>query len=280
MRRVRHPSGLARIAACLSLLLTAGCAADRFATAENIAAPAGLRFQMVEAGPGERLASWRRISDPAQPLQVYIEGDGLAWASRSRPSGDPTPRHPLGLRLAAADPAANVVYLARPCMYQPTPGVARCADPTRWTDDRFDAVAVTLMHAALDRVKAAPRQPVHLIGYSGGAALAVALAARRQDVVSLRSVAGNLDPAGINRLHGVSSQPSALDIAGLAPRLARLPQIHFSGTGDGIVPSTIAERFVARVGSSCAATVSVRAEHESGWAEAWPALLRRPLPAC
>lgn len=270
---------LFRFGVALSLLMLAGCAGDRFATAEGIAAPAGLRFQPVEIGQGERLAGWRRVRDPAQPLQVYIEGDGLAWVSRTRPSGDPTPRHPLGLTLAAADPAANVVYLARPCMYQPTPNAPRCADPVRWTDDRFDEASVTLLNAALDRMKATPGQPVNLIGYSGGAALAVALAARRGDVASLRTVAGNLDPAGINRLHNVSPQPSALDIAGLAPRLSRLPQAHFTGTRDEIVPPVIAERFAARVGG-CATVVPVQAGHENGWAEAWRGLLRLPLPAC
>lgn len=271
---------LSSFAVGLALLLTAGCAADRFATADRIAAPAGLRYQPVELGQGERLASWRRLGDPARPLQVYIEGDGLAWATRTRPSSDPTPRHPLGLTLAAADPAANVVYLARPCMYQPEPDGPRCADPIRWTDDRFNEASVALLGAALDRVKMAPGQPVHLVGYSGGAALAVALAARRSDIASLRSVAGNLDPAGVNRLHGVSPQPSALDIAGLAPALARLPQIHFAGSRDEVVPPAIAERFVARVGSPCAIALPVPAGHEVGWAEAWRELLRRPLPAC
>lgn len=270
---------LVRRPALLPLLLLAGCASDRFASAEGIATPAGLRFQPIEVGQGEQLASWRRIRDPAQPLQVYIEGDGLAWAARTRPSADPTPRHPLGLTLAAADPATNVVYLARPCMYQPTPNAVRCTDPARWTDDRFDEASVALLNVALDRMKASSGQPVHLIGYSGGAAVAVALAARRSDVVSLRTVAGNLDPAGINRLHNVSPQPSALDIAGLAPRLSRLPQIHFSGSRDEVVPPSIAGPFVARAGR-CAVVVPVAAGHESGWAEAWPALLRHPLPAC
>lgn len=269
-----------RLLCCLALLMvTAACATDRFATAEGIAAPAGLRFQPVELGQGDRLASWRRISDPARPLQVYIEGDGLAWATRSRPSSDPTPRQPLGLMLAAADPAANVLYLARPCMYQ-RGGNPHCTNAVRWTDDRFDAASVALMGHALDRLKATPAQPVHLVGYSGGAALAVVLAATRQDVISLRTVAGNLDPAGINRLHAVSPQPSALDIAALAPRLARLPQIHFSGSHDEIVPPVIAQAFAARVGSSCATVVPVQAEHGKGWAEAWQDLLRRPLPAC
>jgi len=38
------------------------------------------------------LRAWQRISDPNQPVRVYIEGDGFAWVSRSRPSDDPTPR--------------------------------------------------------------------------------------------------------------------------------------------------------------------------------------------
>lgn len=48
-------------------------------------------------------------------LTIYIEGDGLAWLSRARPSDDPTPNHALGLQLALRHPDNAVAYLARPC---------------------------------------------------------------------------------------------------------------------------------------------------------------------
>ena len=58
------------------------------------------------------------LSSDSKILRVYIEGDGHAWESRTRPSADPTPRNAVTLRLAMADPGPGpVLYLARPCQY-------------------------------------------------------------------------------------------------------------------------------------------------------------------
>jgi pimeloyl-ACP methyl ester carboxylesterase len=260
---------------CIMLLAglwLAGCAGDRRAVADRLATGAGLQPVSIETGI-HRIQAWRRLAAPEQPATVYIEGDGLAWLDRHRPSRDPTPLNPVGLALASRDTAANVIYLARPCMY----GVddSRCSIPV-WTERQFDEPAVAALDRALDQLKQ-PGQRLHLVGYSGGAAMAAALAARRGDVASLRSVAGNLDPAAVNRFHNVTPLPAAIDVAALAPRLARLPQLHFTGTGDRIVPGTIATQF-SRAAGPCAAVVSVQADHARGWEEAWPRLLQMPLP--
>ena len=63
------------------------------------------------------LRALSKTTAPVNILRVYIEGDGFAWVNRTTPSDDPTPRNPLGLKLAAADPSPNVLYLARPCQY-------------------------------------------------------------------------------------------------------------------------------------------------------------------
>lgn len=259
------------MAAGLSL---AGCAADRFASAEKIAAPAGLQFRTTQT-TSYRLAAWKRMSDPSQPVHVYIEGDGLAWLDRNRPSPDPTPRHPLGLALAARDPAPNVIAIARPCMYVDLSRQPSCRIET-WTDGRFDQSAIAAIDQALTQLKPANMR-VHLVGYSGGAAIAAALAARRQDVVSLRTVAGNLDPAAITRFHRVSPMPTAIDIAAMAPALAAMPQRHFMGTKDTVIPAFVIKQFAKNAGR-CAAVSRVVATHGEGWTEQWPALLRMPLP--
>ena len=54
---------------------------------------------------------------PDRNLAIYIEGDGLAWTSKSRLSSDPTPQDPVGLKLALRHPRGAAAYLARPCQY-------------------------------------------------------------------------------------------------------------------------------------------------------------------
>lgn len=264
-------------AACLAALVLTGCA-DRLATAEGLAGPAGLAREVI-ATRTFHLTAFTRIRNPAAPVVVYIEGDGLAWVSRGEPSLDPTPRDPLGLRLAALDPSANVVYLARPCQY--TKGDPRCA-VSFWTDRRLSEDVVVAMDEAVNAVmRRAPRQPVHLVGYSGGGAIAALLAARRTDVGSLRTVAGNLDHDAVNRLHAVSAMSGSLNPISVAPRLSGLPQEHFVGEGDRVVPPSIAERFVKAQGQARCATITIvaGATHGEGWEVAWRNSVAR-VPTC
>lgn len=152
---------------------------------------------------------------------------------------------------------------------------ARCSIPV-WTEHQFSETAVAALDRALDQVKALG-QRLHLIGYSGGAAIAAALAARRADMGSLRSVAANLDPAAVNRFHNVTPMPGAIDVPALAPRLSQLPQRHFTGREDRIVPGFIATRFAEAAGP-CADVTNLTAGHDRSWAEVWPQLLKMDLP--
>lgn len=268
----------------LALLLgctLSGCAtlpspAERSRHAEALAAAAGLVRGQV-AVDGFMLTSFSRISRTDQPLTVYIEGDGFAWRTRSQPADDPTPLHPQALALAAADPSANVLYLARPCQFTRGP---RCAVPW-WTSQRFAERVVAAMDQALTQYqRPLAGQPLHLVGYSGGAAIAALLAERRRDVASLRSVAGNLAVAQFNRLHKTSAMPQSLDPIDAAPALREVPQIHFYGEQDRVVPAPITLYFAAAVGGTC---VQVRAvpglSHAGDWAARWPALLAQS-PHC
>ncbi|WP_191624662.1 hypothetical protein [Pseudomonas fluorescens] len=91
------------------------------------------------------LTSFYRIADPDRPLTVYIEGDGFAWRTRAIPSDNPTPHVATGLALAAADPGANIVYLARPCQFTPQ-ALDRHCDKAYWTDKRFSEEVVATMN--------------------------------------------------------------------------------------------------------------------------------------
>lgn len=51
---------------------------------------------------------WCHLADTNNAVHVYIEGDGHAWNQRGRPSLDPTPKNPVGLKLAASDSHPNV----------------------------------------------------------------------------------------------------------------------------------------------------------------------------
>lgn len=259
--------------------LLAGCAGDPRLHADGMAQPAGLQREQSQAGMF-LLTSYVRITQPDQPLTIYIEGDGLAWRNRYEPSMDPTPHDALGLSLAVADRSANVAYLARPCQFTPMAGNPACAVPY-WTGKRFAPEVVASMDAAVTQLAArVPGQKIHLVGYSGGGAVAVLIAARRSDVASLRTVAGNLDHDAVNRWHKVTSMPDSLNPIDVATKVARIPQIHFSGSNDKIVPTVITRSFVTATGPACARVQVVDGlGHESNWGAQWPQLLAQQ-PVC
>jgi pimeloyl-ACP methyl ester carboxylesterase len=257
-----------------------GCSGlDPNVHADSLAASAGLIREQIDSG-GFVLTAFARVSRADQPLTVYIEGDGYAWLSRSMPSPDPTPHQAMGLSLAAADASPNVVYLARPCQFTPMSLNPRCGIPY-WTGKRFAPEVVASLNAAIDRFVARldarrgqQAQRLNLVGYSGGGALAVLIAARRTDVASIRTVAGNLDDEYVNRLHGVSPMSESENAIDVATRVAGIAQIHFAGADDKVVPPGVAQRFVEREGKQCAQVWTVPGmTHDSDWSALWPSLL-------
>jgi pimeloyl-ACP methyl ester carboxylesterase len=253
-------------------LLQAGCTSiERDAVADGLARQARLERSLVGTETFV-LTVFSRIADPAVPLVVYIEGDGLAWKSRSEPSLNPTPRDPVGLKLAALDGAPNVLYVARPCQYTPQNQDWNCRAEI-WTSHRFSEPVIRSVSQAIDSVRARNgiTAGVHLVGYSGGGAVAALIAARRSDVLSLRTVAGNLDHDALNRLHGVSLMPHSLNAADVAANLAHLPQRHLVGGRDTIVPRSVIDSYVRKIGSDRCGTVIVidGVSHENGWESAW-----------
>jgi hypothetical protein len=221
------------------------------------------------------LRSWQRGSFKAI-ARVYIEGDGYAFNGIDKPSDDPTPFNPVALRLAAADQSPLVIYLARPCQYMMN---AAC-DPRYWSTARTAPEVITAYDNALNQLKAENNiQQFELVGYSGGAAVAALVAARRTDIASLRTVAGNMDYAEFIRLHDVLPLSQSVDPASVAPVLANLPQYHFVGAEDHIVPIEIAQSWQKKSGDTrCIQQKRLPdVEHGTGWREAWPDLLRLPV---
>lgn len=229
------------------------------------------------------LTAYARLNNPNLPIHVYIEGDGLAWYSRYELSTDPTPREAIGLALAAQDMASNVLYLARPCQFnnfKTTP-----CDSAYWSSQRFSQKVVTAMNDELQTFISANRtQKIHLIGYSGGAAIATFLAAQRNNVLSLRTVAGNLDHAYVNQFHHVNLMPESLNAIDIANQISDIPQLHYVGINDKVIPIEVANRFIKQqestpqITAQCAVIIKVDAEHQKGWVKQWQKLLQQAFP--
>ncbi|MDR3423532.1 MAG: alpha/beta hydrolase [Alphaproteobacteria bacterium] len=279
-------SGLNRIFSCGRRFILAagfiaalqGCASGPLNDADAIANSASMQQQEITSG-SFRLTIFSRIRDANQPITIYVDGDLRGWAPSADPGIDSTPDEYLELRLAALDPATNVVFIAHPCQF----GIADpvCYNDT-WQNGRLAEQVVSSINHAIDYVTITFIHPqVNLVGYSGGGAIAAVLAARRQDVISLRTIAGNLDPNGNGRAHAADPQDEFVDPMLIAPRLAMLPQIHFVGDKDVFVPPFLTENFIKAIGPSyCVKVIQIpEATHRKGWEDAWAEYATK-LPAC
>ncbi len=246
----------------------------RLASACNLTEPhMGLRRNTFDTRTFS-LASWHTDLEAAEGkyLSVYIEGDGLAWISFSKASSDPTPLNPMGLKLFLQDPSPDKIYLARPCQFVPGPDCRR----EYWTGSRFAPEVIYAFDQVLDKIKERYHPSGFFVyGYSGGGAVAALLAARRNDVRGLVTIAGNLDTDHWTNLHRLTPLKRSLNPADAAADLADLPQIHLIGGKDWNVDVSVFRSFAARFPHKRQLQYKVFPEfdHSNGWDLHWSAIV-------
>ncbi len=256
-------------------LLTACNSTEYFReeSAQRITAPVFLLPRIVSAPPF-KLQTYERVYKEGQPAMIYIAGNGNQRISLG---GDPTPVEPTGLRMAAQDPKVNVIYMGRPCQYV---GDSDDCPETFWKDKKYSAEVVDAMDRALGTIKYRHKLTgFHLVGYDGGAAIAALLASRRDDVLSLRTAGGILDPRFYTNINKTEYPSGSLNPLDVAPSIAGLPQRHFVGQLDKEVPSAIAHSFEQAMGEPNCSQITLvdNATHIDGWAEQWKVLLALPV---
>lgn len=210
-------------------------------------------------------------------LTIYIEGDGLAWLSKYRRSPDPTPKNPLALKLALRHPVGNAAYLARPCQYMKKTQTRNCSKKY-WSSHRFAPEVITASNEAITALKKRLHaKELILVGYSGGGAVAALVAARRDDVKQLITVAGNLDHREWTNFHKISPLEGSLNPADYKSKLATITQIHFVGENDQVIPPQLIHSFASKMTSPMSVKVVVvpGQTHNCCWDKIWPELIRQ-----
>lgn len=246
------------------------------------AAPAGFHPRTISTNEFDIFALLPSgfAAGPDGTLTVFIEGDGYSYVSKTQPSSDPTPVRQTVISLLPADGRHDVAYLARPCQFAgPAP---RHCDRTLWTGARYSERVIDSMGQALSLLVAeAHATHVKLIGYSGGGVIAALLAARRNDVVALVTIAAPLDVAAFATHHHVPPLQGSLNPRDEAARLGSVAQIHYAGGRDKTVPPVILDSYMnALADKNCARLiVEDEAAHGTGWEALLPALYD-PVPQC
>lgn len=206
------------------------------------------------------LASWQKVTNPAAPYKIYIEGDGYAFNARGKATQDPTPHSTLVRELAFGDKNPNVIYLARPCQYVKSPICSK----RHWTTARFAPEVVNAEYEAIKNI--AGHNPIILVGFSGGAQIAglVATAKPGLNVKKIITIAGNLDHLAWTQYHNLPPLNESMNLESYRKQFAQIPQIHYVGSNDKVMPPVLVREFV---GESCNLIEVRGATHNSGWEE-------------
>ena len=248
------PGGL--YAALLAVLLS-GCSA----------LPTPLETRVVDGASFQHVVMARRAAPHGEVVHLYIDGDGRPFVDRNTVAADPTPRSSQVLRWMLKDPA-EAYYLGRPC-YLGLSAATAC-DYRLWTTERYSERVVESMVTAAENLLQG--RPVILIGYSGGGTIALHMAGRMQQVKGLVTVGANLDTDAWTLHHGYSPLTSPGVPGSMLEKLRDLPQLHFMGGRDTIVPVGLAAPLLARTrpGRFCAVAGY---SHDCCWTQHWPRFL-------
>jgi predicted esterase len=227
-----------------------------------------------------RLTAFQQLPTyPTQTLHVYIEGDGNSWKTKYQLSDNPTPKQPLALTLAMRDPYSHVVYIARPCQYTAHSLDTLC-NAKYWSSHRYAPEVIAAFDDVLNQLKEKNKNSHFvLIGFSGGASIATLIAAQRKDVSGLVTVAGDLNHVALNEYHHTTPLHGSLNPSLSAANLKNMPQHHFSGGRDKIVPPWLAEQFAKEVNNpACVKVINLKnVSHHKGWEDKWVELIQQPL---
>ena len=218
-----------RLLSLILCFLLSGCVA-------SWVVPSDFTYTVVRSG-AYNLATYQRISDTTSPIHIYIEGDGAAFDAGGRPTHNPTPHGTFLRDLAAHDTSPNVVYLARPCQYIMSDSCAQ----TDWTDGRFSQKIIESMAHAIEQI--AYKQPVILVGYSGGAMISGLIIEQHPSITVQKwvTIAGVLNHADWTDYFGDMPLRQSMNLN----KLPYISQLHYIARDDAVVPNELSRKWVA-----------------------------------
>jgi len=249
----------------LSVLALCGCASDPLV---RIAERSALTDETVSGSPFLHRVLSGEGDKRGSNLHVYLAGDGVPWRSGHRVSVDPSPRNPIMLKMMALDEKSRV-YVGRPCYHQVKD--PRCV-PALWTDSRYSEEVVASMDAVISRY-ADSFQGIVLFGHSGGATLAMLLASKRDDVVAVVTIAGNLDIEGWTKFHQFDRLNNSLNPVLQKPLSVSVVQHHYIGSEDSVIPRSV-HREAVEYQYQISPILVPGYDHNCCWEDRWPQILR------
>ncbi len=241
-----------------------GCTSDqaRRSRAFDIAAEHGFTAEIVDGYFPIQIFQKNLNSKHAV---IYLEGDGLVINAHGKIAQSPTPTDPMALRLAAVDNRKfSKIVINRPFHYTKN---ATGANSKYWTTARYSPEVI---QAIINVIKTCQERfhfkTIEIVGYSGGATVALLLAPKLNNITQIISFAGNLDHVNWTKYH--NSQPlfESLDPLQNKNAIAKIPQIHFVGENDDNTTVALAVAYKQKLNSKNIKIIPIPDfSHDSNW---------------
>jgi hypothetical protein len=269
-QQAKRAAVLLATALCFTAGAISGCSSHPSERTTQLASTAGAIREIVPGAGFEHVVFSRYVDARSSALHIYFDSDGTPLIHARQVSRDPTPREPLALQLMLVDPLPSA-YIGRPC-YEGLAAAPGCT-PLLWTLQRYSETVVASMTAAVEALLArSPAAEVTMIGYSGGGVLALLVAQRLTRVVTVVTIAANLDIDAWTTLHGYSALAGSINPAAQTQWRVALRQIHFAGGRDQNVPAAMTRGFAGGVPNAQVRIIETY-DHRCCWLEQWPTLL-------
>ena len=235
---------------------------------QELAIEGSLESRWLDSGRFRHLVLWN--GQRGDHLRIYVDGDGKPWLRDTRVAIDPTPANPVLLRLMH-DATHPAVYLGRPCYF----GTAtdQGCEQRWWTFDRYGQVVVDSMCSAANRLsREQGAHTVSLVGYSGGGAIVVGMSGCTEKLVSVSTIAGNLDPDAWAEYHGYTALNDLAPLDNEATRQNHFKEAHWQCREDRNIPPSSTDNYFA-VRESAIRHIVDSCSHSKGWKQYWSQII-------
>ncbi|WP_341702636.1 hypothetical protein [Ferrovibrio sp.] len=260
------------------------------------AAAASLGYSRFEVKAGRFLLVVRMQDAPhrlAKEPEIVFSGDNvIGYVEDSVGS-----RHMISPAQSNSDTPASfmdravahrdLVFIERPCFAVTVEQDANCSDDYWWGRGRYSEPVVAALSSAVDWVKEKRKaRAVRLLGGSSGGALAMLVAARRTDVISIATLSAVFDFNLMGRFQSSQYRTELSIFVGdspqlMAQKLKNIQQIHIFGTRDELIPQENWTAFHQAIGDRCSRFIAVEMGHADAVAEArWRQGIYPPPDPC
>ncbi len=188
---------------------------------------------------------------PSQKVRIYIDGNAktTGFFGKKRP----TVENPIAKELALKDPYPYIIYLGRTCYYIEQ----SVCKPITWEKGKYMPEIIDEMKLSIERLQKKYRiSEIELVGYDGGGTIALLLATRiRQIPVKVITIAGIVNTEHYALFHDEELPEGSLNPADESYLSARIPQVHYVGGQDQIMPIAFTKDFVKKLPKPVSAQV-------------------------